>query len=123
MVLRIGDTYFNKDGVPGTITGRDPKKGTLTVEREGETFEKNRRYGIVNGLESEDRQVYQSVMDQMKEKPEVTERVNFLHQTIEQIKEDPKKVVLSRYLEGELAHIMNSEGIYPRVYKVDETKT
>lgn len=123
MVLRIGDTYFNKDGVPGTVTARDPKKGTLTVEREGETFDKNRRYGFINGLEAEDRKVFQSVLDAMREKPEAVERVNFLHQTIEQIKEDPRKTVLSRYLEGELAHVMNTEGIYPRVYKVDESKT
>lgn len=123
MVLRIGDTYFNKDGVPGALTGRDPNKGTLSVEREGENWEKSRRYGLINGMEPADRKDFNTVMDAVKEKPEALERVNFLHETIDKIKEDPRKVTLSRYLEGELAHIMNSEGIRPRVYKIDETKT
>ena len=30
--------------------------------------------------------------------------------------------VLTRYLEGEMAHIMNSEGISPRIFKIDESK-
>lgn len=123
MVSRIGDSLFNRDGVAGFVVNRDPKKETLQVATEGPEFEKGRRYGFINGLEPSQRKEFESIIDQMKDRDEARERVDFLHEQIETLKEDPKRGVLTRYLQGEMAHIMNSEGISPRIYSIDETKT
>ncbi len=123
MVSRIGDSLFNREGHPGFVVNRDIKKQTLQVETEGPDWEKGRRYGFVNGLEPSQREDYENIIDQMRERSETRERVDFLHDQIETLKQDPKRGVLTRYLQGEMAHIMNSEGIAPRIYSIDENKT
>jgi hypothetical protein len=123
MVSRVGDSLFNRDGKAGFIVARDPKKETLQVATEGPDFEKSRRYGFINGLEPHQRQEFEQIIDTMRDKSEARERVDFLHEQIETLKQDPKRGVLTRYLQGEMAHIMNSEGVNPRIYSIDETKT
>ncbi|RYZ53449.1 MAG: hypothetical protein EOP07_17825 [Proteobacteria bacterium] len=123
MVSRVGDSLFNRDGKAGFIVARDPKKETLQVATEGPEFEKGRRYGFINGLEPKQRQEFEQIIDTMRDKTETRERVDFLHEQIETLKQDPKRGVLTRYLQGEMAHIMNSEGVTPRIYSIDETKT
>ncbi len=123
MVLRVGDSIFNRDGIPGFVMKRDPAKQTLDVAQRGEEYEKGRRYGFINGLEPEQRQEFEQVIDKVREIDDSKDRVDFLHKQIETLKEDPKRGVLTRYLQGEMAHIMNSEGISPRIYSIDENKT
>ena len=41
----------------------------------------------------------------------------------QRFKLDPKKQVLTRYLEGELSHLRYSNSIIPRTYRVDADKT
>lgn len=122
MGLKVGDTYFNRDGYVGIVKERDPKNGSLVVEREGEAFEKTRAIGYINGLQPEERQEFQRIVSTMREKKDALERVNWLQGQIETMQEDPKKHVLTRYLESEMSHVMNSAGINPRSYRIDETK-
>lgn len=123
MVSRIGDSLFNREGKAGFVVDRDPKKQTIQVETKGPEWEKSRRYGFINGLEPAQRQDFEAIIDQMKIQGEARERVDFLHDQIETLKQDPKRSVLTRYLQGEMAHIMNSEGLAPRSYSIDENKT
>ena len=123
MVSRVGDSLFRRDGTAGFVAGRDPSKETLQIAIAGPEYEKGRRYGFINGLEPSQRQDFEQIIDQMRERSESRERVDFLHDQIETLKQDPKRGVLTRYLQGEMAHIMNSEGIAPRIYSIDETKT
>lgn len=122
MGLKVGDTYFNRDGYVGVVKDRDPKNGTLIIEREGEDFEKTRALGYINGLKPEERKEFQEIVTTMREKKDAMERVNWLQGKIENLQEDPKRQVLTRYLESEMAHVMNSAGINPRRYRIDETK-
>lgn len=123
MVLRVGDALFTRDGTAGFVAKRDPEKQTLDIARSGPEYEKGRRYGFINGLEPSVRKEFEEVIDKARELDEPKERVDFLHKQIEVLKEDPRRGVLTRYLQGEMAHIMNSEGITPRIYTVDENKT
>lgn len=123
MVLRVGDSLFTRDGTAGFVVNRDPKKETLDVAQSGPEYEKGRRYGFINGLEPYQRKEFEEVIDQVRELEDSKDRVDFLHKQIETLKEDPKRSVLTRYLQGEMAHIMNSEGISPRIYSIDENKT
>lgn len=122
MGFKVGDTYFNRDGRPGVVITRDLKNQALVVEKDGPQFEDTRAFGYINGLKEEERQEYRSILKTMKEKPEISERVTWLQGQIEELKQDPRRHVLTRYLESELSHVMNSEGIYPRTYMIDETK-
>ncbi len=122
MGFKVGDTYFNRDGRPGVVVGRDSASQSLNIEREGEGFEKTRAFGYINGLKEDERQTFRSILETMREKPEAAERVTWLQGQIEELKTDPRRHVLTRYLESELAHVMNTEGIYPRTYRIDETK-
>jgi hypothetical protein len=122
MGLKVGDSFFNRSGQPGVMIGRDQQTEALQIEREGPRFEKARTYGYINGLNPQERQEFEGIIDAMREKPKAIERVEWLQGQIDTMKIDPRRQVLTRYLEGELAHIMNSEGIYPRTYSVEESK-
>ncbi|RYZ79673.1 MAG: hypothetical protein EOP04_27300 [Proteobacteria bacterium] len=95
----------------------------MKIATSGPEYEKGRRYGFINGLEPDQRKEFETIIDSMRDQAGTRERVDFLHQQIETLKEDPKRGVLTRYLQGEMAHIMNSEGLSPRIYTIDETKT
>lgn len=122
MGFKVGDTYFNRDGRPGVVAARNPQSQSLEIQREGPEFEKTRGFGYINGLKEEERASFQSIIQTMREKPGTADRVLWLQGQIEELKQDPKRHVLTRYLESELAHVMNSEGMYPRTYRIDETK-
>jgi hypothetical protein len=122
MGFKVGDNYFNRDGYPGVILGRDPKSEALIVEKEGPNFDKARNIGYINGLSPQERGEFETIITTMREKKDPRERVAWMQATVEQMRYDPKKQVLTRYLESEMAHIMNSEGINPRIFNIDETK-
>lgn len=121
MGFKVGDNYFNRDGYPGVIVGRD-KQEALMVEKQGPRFDKARNIGYINGLSPKERGEFEDIIMSMREKKDPRERVEWLQRMVEHFQTDPKKQVLTRYLEGEMAHIMNSEGIHPRIYTIDETK-
>ncbi len=123
MGLKVGDTFFSREGRPGVVFGRDQKTDRLMVEQEGERYEKSRRYGFINGLSPTERQEFEAIIDETRGAPNAKDRMIRLQGKIEELQVDPKKQVLSRYLEGELSHLMYSESIHPQVYKVDEDKT
>ncbi len=122
MGFKIGDSYFNRDGYPGVILARDQKTDQLIVEKDGPNFNKTRNIGYINGLSPQERGEFESIITKVREEKDPRERVAMLQGVVEQLQNDPKKQVLSRYLEGEMSHIMNSEGISPRIFKIDETK-
>ncbi len=123
MGFKVGDSYFNRDGYPGVVLGRDPRSQALIVEKQGPEYEKTRKVGYINGLEPEQRAEFEAIINEMRTQPGTRERLGFIHQKIEGLKYDPTKQVLVRYLEGEMSHLMYSAGISPRVYTIDETKT
>lgn len=122
MGFKVGDRYFNRDGYPGVILGRDQKTEALIVEKEGPNFDKARNIGYINGLNPQERGEFEKIITEVREKKDPRERVAMLQSAVEQIRDDPRKHVLTRYLEGEMSHIMNTEGINPRIYTVDESK-
>ncbi|WP_141735354.1 hypothetical protein [Oligoflexus tunisiensis] len=122
MGFKVGDNYFNRDGYPGVIVARDPKTEQLIVEKEGPNFDRARNFGYINGLSPQERGEFETIISEVREKKDPRERVALLQDAVEQLRTDPKKQVLSRYLEGEMSHIMNSEGLSPRIFKIDETK-
>lgn len=119
MSFSIGDTVFDKKGRPGTVVGRDDK-AQLVVDKKEETYQQARRRGFVNGLKEEQRVKFNEIIDQVLAKEDVHDRIDQLNEKIDEMRTDPRNHVVTRYLEAEMLHMMNSEGIHPRTYKVQE---
>lgn len=122
MAFQIGDLIFNRSGEPGLVKARDPKTEELTVARRGKEFDQSKKYGYINGLGPNERQDYQVIIDEVRQADKPMERIMKLKERIDEIQNDPKKQVLKRYLESEMAHIMNSNGISLDTYNIDERK-
>ena len=60
------------------------------------------------------------VLDEVGGIPDPEEKVRALSEKIDQLKMDPRQHVVTRYLSGELAHIMMTERVRPREYSSDE---
>lgn len=120
MNFRVGDAVFDQAGRPGVMTGRN-EQNQLIVERQGEAYEKARRRGFINGLTQDQRTKFNEVMDKVFELKDPKARVSELTTKLDELKLDPRNHIVTRYLQGELTHIMNTEGIQPRTYKVDES--
>lgn len=120
MSVAIGDTVFDAIGRPGVVIGRDDKK-QLIVEREGENFEKTRARGFINGIENQPREDYNQIIKDVRELKSPRERLQVLGEKVEDLQKDPRNYLLVRYLEAEMTHIMNSENIQPRTFRVDES--
>jgi hypothetical protein len=123
MAILIGDSIFSPSGKPGIVTHRNSISGELQVETGGKTFEAMRHRGFVNGLNSDDRKVYNKVIDEVRSEHNPEKRVSMITQEIDKLKVHPKNRVVVNYLEGEKAHIMYSAGIHPREYQIDEKNT
>lgn len=118
--LSIGDTLFNKDGRPAVVVGKKDESGALIMQREGPEFEATRRRGYINGLPPQTRPQFNEIIDAVNGKKDPKEKVAMLHEKIGELKVDPRNHMITRYLEGELAYIMNSSGITPREYATTE---
>lgn len=116
---QLGDFIFSRQGTPGLIVDRRPADRSIEVKEEGQAFEKARTYGYINGLSPKDRNDYQVIIDQNREQKTPYDRVLHLQEKINDLKGDPQKLILQRYLESELAHIMNSDGVRLVSYEVN----
>ena len=123
MSLKVGDTFFSRNGQPGVVVGRNPKTDRLEVEREGPRYEKARSYGFINGLSPAERKDFEAIVEEARQSSNPKERLAKLQSKVEESQMDPKRQVVSRYLEGEISHLMHSESIHPQVFEVDEDKT
>ena len=122
MKVLPGDIVYGPGGKPGIVQKRDSLTGKLTVENQGPEYQKARKYGFINGLPGPERAQYQAIIDKVREHEDPKMRISALSTQIDELKDDPRNHRLVRYLESEMAHIMFSEEISPRTYKLDEEK-
>ncbi|MFW7377614.1 MAG: hypothetical protein ACOH5I_02245 [Oligoflexus sp.] len=122
MTYQRGDLIFSRNGQPGMVMDRKPVDQSLIVQQHGEDYEKSRKYGYVNGLSPAERQDYQVAIDEARKESSPNLRVESLRKKITDLQFDPSRQVLKRYLEAEMAHIINSENIRVDQYEVDEGK-
>jgi len=121
-MYRIGDTLFTATGKPGVIVGRADGGTSLRIETQGEKVENVKQRGYINGLSPEEREVYNQIVDDVRASADIKARVEKLQEKVESLKLDPRQLNLTRYLEAELAHTMNTSGFQAREYIVPETQ-
>lgn len=117
-MIQVGDTVFDRSGHPGVIVSQDPATETVKVQRQGEKFEKTRRSGYINGLNPKDRKSFEGIISEVKQQKDPKEKVKMMQEKIAELKLDPRNHIVTRYVEGEMAHIMNTEKINPREFTV-----
>lgn len=122
MSYRIGDSVFLSKGEPTVAVARNMKKGTLILDRDTQAVEANSRHGYINGLPTERRQEFLSIMDEVKRHPEAAMRVEELQKRIDELEVDPKNMLFVNYLESEKNHLINMSGYKPRIYATEEFK-
>lgn len=115
-----GDVVFTRDGRPGVVVGRDPITEHIDVERKGPNLKKVKNFGLVNGLTPPVRAEYEKIVKEARQHEAPEDRVSYLKEKVDAIGFDPKKWVLKRYLQGEMSYIINSEGVHPRTFRIDE---
>ena len=120
MRVRPNDIVFDSQGRPGVVTGHNEQTGELVVQTEGPLYEAARRRGVVNGLTEQERRDMTKVIEEVKGIPDPGEKVLALQARIDKLKQDPRQHVVTRYLEGQLVHLMLTEGVHPREFSTDE---
>ena len=120
MSLKIGDTYFDRHGRAAVVVDKDPVTSELVLERQGENFEKSRSLGVINGLKKLEREQFQEIMKDVRSEQDPAEQIKKLTDKIQELNENPKNIIISRYLVSEKAHIMNTERLNPRTFVVEE---
>lgn len=123
MRVGVGDSVFTRAGDPGIVKARHNDTGTLDLEIELPKVQEAARHGYLNGLSPETRQQFYTILDKVKENDDPAARVRDLSLKLGELEQDPRNHVLSRYIKAEMLYIMNSNGIKPTSYTVDETKS
>ncbi len=123
MNIRTGDAVFLRSGEPGIVKDRNQATGKLTVDTDHQTVKHAMRHGYLNGLSDTQRVELNQILDNVKTTTEdPTERMTALEAKVRELDGDPRQVGLSKYVKAEMVHIMNSHGIKPREYSVQESK-
>jgi hypothetical protein len=123
MDIRNGDAVFLRNGEPGIVKDRSQATGKLTVDTDNETVKRDMRHGYLNGLTDTQRAELNTILDSVKTNTEdPTERISALETKVRELESDPRQIGLSKYVKAEMVHMMNSHGIKPREYTVQEIK-
>ncbi|MGE0174273.1 MAG: hypothetical protein AB7T49_15860 [Oligoflexales bacterium] len=120
--ISAGDIVFGPDGRPGVVVGRKPETNELLVEKGGPEYEKARRRGFINGVPQNHRPKFNEIVDQVLELKTPREKIQMLTDRIGELKQDPRNHLLTKYLEGELSHVMNAAGESMQTYAVEESE-
>lgn len=116
MSLRVGDSVFLPRGETAVVTDRDKNTNKFALSTEPGIKQQNSRHGYINGMSPDQRVSLMALLDQVKELHDPNERVSQLRTKLEELRNDPSQWRMSRYVEAELAHMMNVYGIKPTMY-------
>ena len=122
MSIRVGDSVFTRQGIPNVIQGKKADKEQLVVSQDPKIVKSKLRNGYINGMSVDDRDSFNDIMDEMRTIKDPEERAMELRKRLTTLEEDPRQHMLSRYVRSELMHLMNSYGIRPREFVVEEAK-
>lgn len=124
MSVRIGDTVFVRDGQTGVVRKRDESSGNIVLETDLKSVQDATHVGVLNGMTPETRTQLTAILDGVKgDSKEPADRVEALRNVLTDIEMDPARHNLARYVRAEMLHIMNTNGLRPREFSINESKT
>lgn len=119
MRIVAGDIVFQRDGRPAMVKTVNKEQGKVVLEQDLDQVQKAAGRGIKNNLLQEQRDEYNSVLDDVANSDKRQE-IRDLYGTIQKLKASKvgdSKVL--RYLENELMHRMNRENYTPTEFATD----
>ena len=119
MSIHVGDILFTRQGRPALVTSRDGSNASVSLENNLSKVQEATEFGIKNGLNPEQRRVFESVRREALS-PDIAEEIQRLRDRIREIKDTGGDAKVLSYLENELQHLVIREGIVPRDYMVQE---
>lgn len=123
MSIRVRDAVFLRAGQPAIVRERDPVSGQLKLDTSLKAVQHEMRHGYLNGIAPEQRDVLYEMLDDIKSRSDdPSKRVDFLREKLSELEKNPQNFQLTRYVRAELAHLMNTYDIRPRLYSVGEDK-
>ena len=120
-MAEIGD-LVPRSGIytdPGVVTEKK-QDGTVTVDTEPMTINKYHRYTNTTGLNEEEKNQFNKILDEIYTKENDVERINDIQNEIDQLKQDPEKRNIVQYLRNQQAHLIRQTQSLPRTYQWDE---
>lgn len=122
-MAEIGD-LIPKSGVytePGVVTKKN-EDGTVVISTKPMDVSQFHRYINTTGLTLEEKNEFNTVLDQIYSKDDESQRVNGIQQEIDRIKTDPRKHKIVQYLRNQQAHLIRENGSLPQSYQWDEAQ-
>lgn len=119
MSLRVGDTMFLPRGETAVITDFDRNSNSFKVSAEAGLNKESRRHGYINGISKEDRSSLMNLLDRVQQIDDPKERIGELRKKLDELSTDPHQWQMARYVESEMAHMMNMFGIKPTTYTAE----
>lgn len=117
--LQMGD-FIAKAGIytkPGVVIDR--KEGSLVIDTNPEAIAKYHRHSNTTGLKIEDKERFNSIMDEVMGMEKNDERLSALQHQIEELKATPENKPLADSLKNEQAQLIRLSRDLPRVYQFD----
>lgn len=123
MDYRVGDAIFNYSGRPGIVVDKKLQTGEFVIKPPSESLKEVQKRGYINGLSPAERQDFNEVMDRVRELQDPVKKIEELGTQIDAKQGgDVKARQVAKYLNAEMQHIMISNHIQNREYKMDEFK-
>jgi hypothetical protein len=120
MSSRVGDVVFLPTGRPAVVTEASPQQNKLKTVDAPDEVRKAHRHGYINGLSVEQRREFDAFLDDVKKIEDPEKRIEEIQKKVTELNHDPRQQRLSKYLSSEMAHLMHTSGIKPRVYEIDQ---
>jgi hypothetical protein len=121
MMAKIGD-LIPKSGMytnPGVVVEKK-EDGSVRIDTEPMTLHKYHRYSNTSGLNVEEKNTFNEILDQIYAKTDGMERLNDIQTAIDDLKKEPKNRNIVQYLRNQQAILIRQYRKLPREYVWDE---
>ena len=121
-IVNIGD-LVSKAGnftAPGVVVKKNPD-GTVLVDTEPMVVSQYHRYTNTTGLTEEEKNEFNSILDQIYQKTNDIERINDIQSEIDRLRGSQTGQNIVRYLRNQQAFLIRESHGLPRSYRADES--
>ena len=120
-MAHIGD-LVPKSGIytePGVVVEKR-EDGNVVIDTEPMKVNQYHRYTNTTGLSEEEKSTFNSILDQIYQKPTEMERINDIQQEIDRLKVDPRSRNIVQYLRNQQSFLVREAKALPHQYVADE---
>ncbi len=122
-MANIGD-LVPKSGVytePGVIVEKK-EDGNVVIDTEPMKVNKYHRYTNTTGLNEQEKETFNGILDQIYAKENDLERLNELQTEIDRLKQDPQQKNIVQYLRNQQSFLIRQARKLPQTYQWDEAQ-